>query len=266
MDRLARSEWTPLKALLIQTLLRIYRIDMRDALEPNPHAYPHVNAFFTRALRPEARPLDPDPEAILSPVDGRVSQIGTLASDRLLQAKGRDYRVQDLLGGDPARAARFFGGQFATLYLAPSDYHRIHMPLDGTLDWMHHIAGRLFSVNGITTERVPGLFARNERVVCGFDTPAGSMVMVLVGAIFVGGIETVWAGEVTPYRAPAQAIDSGQAPGPVHLGRGAEMGRFNLGSTVILLFEPDSAEWNATLGPGQAVRVGQAIGRRVRHP
>jgi phosphatidylserine decarboxylase len=140
------------------------------------------------------------------------------------------------------------------------------MPLEGTLEWMQHLAGRLFSVNGITTDRVPGLFARNERVVCGFDSPAGAMVMVLVGAIFVGGIETVWAGEVTPYRRPATETDPAQAAGPVHLGRGAEMGRFNLGSTVILLFEPNSIEWTATLGPGQAVRVGQAIGRRIRQP
>jgi phosphatidylserine decarboxylase len=266
MYRLARCEWTPVKALLIQILLRAYRIDMHEAQDSDPRAYPHFNAFFTRALRPDARPLDPDPRAILSPVDGRVSQIGTITQDRLIQAKGRDYRIRDLLGGDARRAAAFEGGCFATLYLAPGDYHRIHMPLEGTLTWTQHVPGRLFSVNGITADLVPGLFTRNERVACGFDTPAGALVMVLVGAIFVGGIETVWAGEITPVGAAADSVGPREPTAAVCLARGAEMGRFNLGSTVILLFEPGQVTWTDGLTAGQPVRLGQMIGHRLKQP
>jgi phosphatidylserine decarboxylase len=186
MYLLARIRWRPLKDLLIGTFIRLYRIDMSQAAEPDPKAYPHFNAFFTRELRPEARPVDPDPQAVLSPVDGAISQVGRIAASRVIQAKGRDFSVEELLGGDAERARAFIGGSFATIYLAPNDYHRIHMPLDGDLLWTQHIPGRLFSVNATTAGLVPRLFARNERVACGFTTPAGSMTMVLIGAIFVG--------------------------------------------------------------------------------
>lgn len=256
MYGLARARWQPLKNLLIRAFLGLYRIDMTEASEPDPRAYPHFNAFFTRALRPGTRPPDADPLAVLCPVDGSVSQIGRIDGDRLIQAKGRDYRLGELLGGGAERTSAFAGGAFATLYLAPGDYHRIHMPLAGDLAWMRHLPGRLFSVNATTVALVPRLFARNERVACGFDTPAGAMAMVLVGAIFVGGIETVWAGQITPVRGRTLIPEGGAA----RLERGAEMGRFNLGSTVVLLFEPGRVRWDPALAPGQRVRVGQRLG------
>jgi phosphatidylserine decarboxylase len=265
MYRLARVRWGPLKNLLIATFLRLYRIDMTEAAEPNAKAYAHFNAFFTRALKPDARPRDPDPLAVVSPVDGTISQSGQISAGRVIQAKGRDYSVAELLGGDPEQARAFNGGTFATIYLAPSDYHRIHMPLGGDLVWMHHIPGRLFSVNTVTADLVPRLFARNERVACRFETDVGAMAMVLVGAIFVGGIETVWAGEVTPARGKDRPSTAGTAPGAgvgsVRLERDAEMGRFNLGSTVILLFEPGRVRLDETLAPGSKVRLGQRLGR-----
>ncbi|MFB1486922.1 MULTISPECIES: archaetidylserine decarboxylase [unclassified Thiocapsa] len=265
MYRLARVRWRPLKDLLIATFLRLYRIDMTEAAQPHAKTYAHFNAFFTRALMPDARPIDPDPLAIVSPVDGTISQSGRITACRVIQAKGRDYSVEELLGGDPKRARVFDGGTFATIYLAPSDYHRIHMPLGGDLAWMHHIPGRLFSVNNVTADLVPRLFARNERVACRFETDVGAMAMVLVGAIFVGGIETVWAGEVTPARGrdlPSNAgTGSGAGVGSVRLERGAEMGRFNLGSTVILLFEPGRVQLDESLVPGSKVRLGQRLGR-----
>lgn len=260
MYRLARLRWRPLKDLLIWTLRRLYRIDMSEAERSDPRAYPHFNAFFTRALRPGARPLDPDPRAILCPVDGRISQIGRISAGRVIQAKGQDFSVAELLGGDAERAAAFMDGSFVTLYLAPGDYHRIHMPLAGTLVWMRHLPGRLFSVNATTAERVPGLFARNERVVCQFQTDAAALAMVLVGAIFVGGIETVWAGEITPARMRGRSKRLASDASPVRLERGAEMGRFNLGSTVILLLEPGRASWDETLESGHKVRLGQRLG------
>ncbi len=264
MYRLARVEWAPLRIPLVWVFIRVTGIRMAEAAEPDPGRYRHLNALFTRTLRPGLRPLDPDPASVLSPVDGTLSQIGSIEAGRLIQAKGQDFGLAELLGGQPEVARPFDGGAFATLYLSPKDYHRIHMPLSGDLTEMAHVAGRLFSVNGITAALVPGLFARNERVVCRFDTPAGPMAMVLVGAIFVGGIETVWAGEVTPVADAGRTSPAKQGPGEVHLGRGVEMGRFNLGSTVILLFPPDTVTWDPALAPGSAVRMGQRIGALTR--
>lgn len=262
MHRLAHVRWRPLKALLIRTFARLYRIDMTLAVEPDLSAYPHFNAFFTRALRPDVRPLDPDPRAVLCPVDGTISQIGRIAAGRLIQAKGHDYEAGELLGLADHAAHPFEGGVFATIYLAPSDYHRIHMPLAGSLAEMTYAPGRLFSVNNSTAKLVPGLFARNERVVCRFATEAGDLAMVLVGAIFVGGIETVWAGEITPPHSGRvlQRWDYGDNSNPIRLERGAEMGRFNLGSTVVLLFPPGKVQWEPGLVPGQPVRLGQRLG------
>jgi len=259
---LARVRWRPFKRLIIRNFAQIYRIDMRLALEPDLDAYPHFNAFFTRALRPDARPLDPDPAAILCPVDGAITQIGTIEAGRLIQAKGRHYRVESLLALAPGEPHPFEGGRFATLYLSPRDYHRIHMPLGGRLDQMVHVPGTLFSVNAITSAGVSDLFARNERLICRFETAAGPMALILVGAIFVGGLETVWAGEVTPPHSGLEprrwdyAVDE-QC---IHLERGEEMGRFNLGSTVILLL-PDQTEWEPGLVPGIGVQFGQRLGR-----
>ncbi|MBK5963834.1 phosphatidylserine decarboxylase [Thiocystis minor] len=262
MHRLARVRWRPLKALLIRAFARLYRIDMSLAVEPELSAYPHFNAFFTRALRPDARPLDPDPRAVLCPVDGTISQIGRIAAGRLIQAKGHDYGADALLGLANGVAHPFDGGVFATIYLSPSDYHRIHMPLAGALAEMTYAPGRLFSVNNSTAKLVPGLFARNERVVCRFATEAGEMALVLVGAIFVGGIETVWAGAITPPHSgrALQHWDHRNDTDPIRLERGAEMGRFNLGSTVVLLFPPGRIEWESNLAPGQQVRLGQRLG------
>ncbi|MGE5152684.1 MAG: archaetidylserine decarboxylase [Bdellovibrio bacteriovorus] len=264
MYRLARVEWPPLRVPLTWVFIRVTGIRMAEAAEPNPRRYRHLNALFTRTLRPELRPLDPDPASVLSPVDGTLSQIGTIEAGRLIQAKGQDFALADLLGGGPGVGRQLEGGAFATLYLSPKDYHRIHMPLSGDLTELVHVAGRLYSVNGTTAALVPGLFARNERVICRFETPAGPMVMVLVGAIFVGGIETVWAGELTPV-ASRHKIAPRHGPGEVRLPRGAEMGRFNLGSTVILLFPPGTLTWDPALTPGSAVRMGQRIGTLI-HP
>lgn len=255
---LTRLHLGPVTALLIRGFIRAFRVDMTEAREPDPAAYPTFNAFFTRALRADARPIDPTPGAIVSPVDGSVSQLGDIESGRIFQAKGQDFGCDELLGGDPDLAACFDGGLFATLYLAPRDYHRIHMPLDGSLESTRHISGRLFSVNPATTATVPRLFARNERVVCAFRTERGPMALVLVGAIFVGSIETVWTGPISPSRARRVSRITAPEVGPT-LRRGAELGRFNMGSTVILLLPRDSARWCTRLRPGTPVRCGERL-------
>ncbi|MBK1694303.1 phosphatidylserine decarboxylase [Chromatium weissei] len=262
MHRLARVRWKPLKSLLINNFARIYHIDMSLAVEPNLAAYSHFNAFFTRALRSEVRPLDADLRAMLCPVDGVISQIGQINAGRLIQAKGQNYAVTELLGLTAAQAAAFEGGSFITIYLSPRDYHRIHMPLTGTLTAMTYVPGRLFSVNHSTAKLVSGLFARNERVVCHFDTATAELALVLVGAIFVGGIETVWAGEITPPHSGRvlQRWNYQTATPPLMLERGAEMGRFNLGSTVVMLLPPNAVMWNSALAAGDSVRLGQRLG------
>lgn len=248
------------KQLLISAFLRRFDVNLAEAAQPDARAYPSFNAFFTRALRAGARDVVPDADRIACPVDGHVSQAGSVEGDRIFQAKGRDYSLQELVGGDPALAARFAGGTFATLYLSPRDYHRIHMPLDGTLTETVYVPGRLFSVAPHTVNTVPRVFARNERLVAVFETAAGPMAMVLVGALFVACIETVWAGVVTPpHGRRVRRQDFRNAP--VTLARGAEMGRFNMGSTVILLFGPQRVAWDAQLAADRPVRMGQAIGR-----
>ncbi len=196
MRAFARVRARPVKNIAIRSFLRLYPINLAEAEHPDPAHYESFNAFFTRALRPGARPVDPDPAAIVSPVDGTVSQAGVIERDMLLQAKGIRYSLADLLGGDDELAQRFQDGIFATIYLAPYDYHRIHMPMSGTLTRARFVPGDLFSVNAVTASQVPGLFARNERVVCVFDTAAGPMAVVLVGALFVGSMSLSWLGEV----------------------------------------------------------------------
>ena len=260
VQRLTRMRVKPLKNALIGSFVRHFRPDMSDAADPEPHDYPSFNAFFTRSLRPGSRPSDPDPRALVSPVDGTVSQIGRLDGLRLLQAKGHDYSLEALLGGASDWARRFAGGSFATLYLAPYNYHRIHMPAAAALRAAWLIPGRLFSVNAATAAAVPGLFARNERVVCAFEEGPLAFALALVGALFVGSIATVWHGDVTPCsprRATELPVDTGRAP--TRLPRGAELGRFNMGSTVILLLPPGTAEWLPALQPGSRVRVGQTL-------
>jgi phosphatidylserine decarboxylase len=262
MLKITRSRFVPWKNLLINAFIRYYKVDMSLANEPDPKAYPNFNGFFTRELRPDARPIVNGTGNIVCPVDGTVSQLGVINNGEIFQAKGYSYSLTTLLGGNEARAAQFRGGRFATLYLSPKDYHRIHMPLDGRLREMVHIPGRLFSVSPSTTRVIPGLFARNERVVTIFDTPAGPMAMVLVGAIFVASIETVWSGVVTPptFRHIRTWQHDKQSDQHVNLQLGQEMGRFNMGSTVIVLFGPDANQWNPELTPGATIRMGQLLG------
>ncbi len=251
----ARTPW--FKNLLTRGFLRLYRIDLAEAVQPDPLEYPCFNAFFTRALKPGARPIDPDPDVIASPADGSVSECGLIDGNRLLQAKGRHYSLGDLLAGQPF-AAGFAGGSFATIYLAPCNYHRVHMPIAGRLLETVYVPGRLFSVNAATASCVPRLFARNERVLTLFEGAAGRFALIMVGALNVGSIATVWAGDITPAR---RRTVTRLPPGEVALAKGSELGRFNMGSTVILLFAANRARWNSSLAPDTPVRLGQAIGR-----
>jgi phosphatidylserine decarboxylase len=239
---------------------RRYEVDMTQAKVEDLTAYENFNAFFTRALKPDARPLSTEPGAILSPADGKISQLGTIEHGRIFQAKGHSFSVLELLGGDPKLSAPFMGGEFATVYLSPQDYHRVHMPLAGTLREMVYVPGRIFSVNKVTTEHVPELFARNERVVCLFDTERGPMAMVLVGAMIVASVETVWAGLVTPPKRELKTFRYDEAArAPVHLEKGAEMGRFKLGSTVVMLFGPEQVKWVEDLKAQSVVVMGQSV-------
>ena len=260
MHALTRSGSPLMRRWFMRWFVHHFRVDMSIAQESTLDAYANFNAFFTRALRPDARPIADDRDAVISPVDGTVSQAGVIDHGCLLQAKGREYSLLQLLGGDQQRAAQFAGGAFATFYLSPRDYHRIHMPLNGRLRAMSHIPGRLFSVNAATTRVIPGLFARNERVVAYFDTDAGPMALVLVGAIFVGSIETVWAGEISPPAGHHLRHWHYEGDESLRLAKGEEMGRFNMGSTVIVLFGRDAVRWSPTLQPATAVQVGQQIG------
>src|SRR5215469_4208235 len=259
---LTRSRVPWLKNALIRGFVAHFHPDMNDAAQPDPFSFESFNAFFTRALRADARPLDPDPAALLSPVDGRVSQLGRLDGSWLVQAKGHAYTLESLLAADTAWAETFRGGAFATLYLAPFNYHRIHMPRAGTLRAAWYVPGQLFSVNATTAASVPGLFARNERVVCVFGEGPLTFALVLVGALFVGSLSTVWHGEVTP-RQPRRRTElplDGSRAG-LTLARGAELGRFNMGSTVILLLPPGRFEWLPALAPGSTIRVGERLAR-----
>ncbi len=250
-----RSVW--FKNSLIRGFLKLFPVEMSEAVESDPYRYASFNEFFTRALRAGVRPVAAAADDIACPVDGRVSECGAIEGESLLQAKGRRYTLPELLAGQPW-AARFAGGSFATLYLAPFNYHRIHMPIGGRLLDTVYVPGRLFSVNDATAQRVPRLFARNERVLTLFEGEFGAFAVVLVGALNVGSIATVWAGDVTP---AARRIVT-RLPSPeLALPKGAELGRFNMGSTVILLFEPGRAAWDPALRAGAVVRLGQSLGR-----
>ncbi|MEX0730899.1 MAG: archaetidylserine decarboxylase [Aquisalimonadaceae bacterium] len=251
-----RAGWV--RRTFTRWFVRRFNVAMEEAVETDPLAYRDFNAFFTRALKPDARPEPGDPRAVCSPADGAVSAMGPIRDDTILQAKGHGYSLTTLLGGDSARAAPFRNGNFITIYLSPRDYHRVHMPLAGHLRKMVHIPGRLFSVGRHTVRTVPGLFARNERVACLFDTAHGPLAVILVGAINVASIETVWAGEITPPR--GRAIRQWRYDDqPVRLQRGEELGRFNMGSTAIVLFAPGMAKLDASLQADQAVKVRQSI-------
>jgi phosphatidylserine decarboxylase len=234
-------------------------VDWEEAKSPLAGDYPDFNAFFTRELRAGARPFDPDPSALISPSDGRISQCGRVTNDRILQAKGHSFSVRTLLGND-ACAKEFINGFFYTIYLAPRDYHRVHMPMDGTLQRMIHVPGRLFSVAPYMVRQVPNLFARNERVISLFETSHGIMAVVLVGAMLVSSMQTVWAGTITPPRGRRMSVGDWSRRG-ISLKKGDEMGRFNMGSTVIVLLPATAVSMLTELGPGDSVLMGEKLGR-----
>ena len=258
---LADSENPWLKAKLIQLFSHFFPINIAEAAPDNVEQYASFNAFFTRALKPGARPVVQDHNAIASPADGAISEIGVIEGNQLLQAKGHHYSLLALLGGDTALAEQFNNGAFATIYLSPKDYHRVHMPLAGTLQQTRYVPGKLFSVNQTTANNVPGLFARNERLICVFDTSSGPMIVILVGAMIVAAIETVWAGQVAPQPKKITAIDMTQT---ITLDKGGEMGRFKLGSTVIVLFPENTVAWNKALTNGTPIQLGELLGTMTR--
>jgi phosphatidylserine decarboxylase len=260
MSTITHSENDALKNWCINTVIKHYGVNMAEALEENPEVFKSFNHFFTRELKPEVRPLTTEKNAIACPADGSVSQAGNITDGKIFQAKGMSFSTVDLLGGDADRAKPFEDGVFATIYLSPKDYHRLHMPLTGTLQEMVHIPGKLFSVNNATTRSVPGLFARNERVAALFDTEAGPMALVLVGAIFVSSIETVWHGVVTPPTAPSVQTWYYDKK-PITLKKGEEMGRFNMGSTIIVLLGKDKVQWDSGFKADQLVKLGEMIGK-----
>ena len=251
-----RTPW--LKNTSIRFVLRHFDVDMSEAVEPDALAYPTFNAFFTRALKPQARPLADEP-ALLSPVDGRISQWGRIEGDTIFQAKGRSFSASALLG-DATAAKVFRNGHFATIYLAPNNYHRIHMPRTARLISARYLPGRLFSVQPSTARAIDRLFARNERHVMWFESDGQPMAMVLVGALFVGSIETVVDGKISPPHS-RQPREFTYSEGGVALQRGQEVGRFNMGSTVILLLPEGAVDWRQDLGPDSPVRMGQALGQ-----
>lgn len=234
-----------------------------DEAAATEDSYPSFNKFFTRALKQDARPVADATKFIVCPADGAVSQLGRIESGRIFQAKGQDYSVRELLAGDAVLADKYRDGMFITVYLSPRDYHRVHMPVSGTLESTAYVPGDLFSVNQTTVAHVPRLFARNERLVCVFDTELGQVASVMVGAMIVAGIETVWAGPITPHGKKVQNNRFSDSEKPTMLNAGAEMGRFMLGSTVILLFEAGTIEWLPELAAGSAVRMGEALARRL---
>ena len=251
-----------LKDCLIRWFVRRYQVDMTLAENPEPSGYASFNAFFTRPLRAGARPIADHPDDVVSPADGVISQLGHIENGRMVQAKGRWFTVAELLRCAPQQTARFEDGAFVTIYLSPRDYHRVHMPFTGKLKEMSYVPGRLFSVNQATTSVLPKLFARNERMVAHFDSALGPIAVVMVGALFVGSIETVWHGLITPPHGQSAAAWS-YPPGK-NLDRGEEMGRFNMGSTVVVLLPANAVIWADNLASGSPVKMGQAIGRASR--
>lgn len=254
---LAASESAMIRDGFIRFFLNRYDIDLGEAERSNAGDYKSFNDFFTRALKPGARTIDSAADSIVCPADGSISQIGRIDAGRIFQAKGFDFTTQELLGGDAQRAAPFANGRFVTVYLSPRDYHRVHMPFAGTLKEMVYVPGDLFSVNDHTANSVDRLFARNERVVALFDTEKGPMAVVMVGAMIVASIATAWAGVVTPPRRELTVTPYDDAA--INLAKGAEMGRFLLGSTAIVLLPDGAMEWSETLQAGDSVRMGQRI-------
>jgi phosphatidylserine decarboxylase len=263
VGRIASCESKWIKNTFISWFVKRYNVDMSLALEENPLAYASFNDFFTRALKPDARPIDTSENTILCPADGAISQLGPIRDGRIFQAKGQDYSTLELLGGDEALAAEFADGSFATVYLSPRDYHRVHMPYGGTLRSMISLPGELFSVNSATANQVPRLFARNERAAAIFDTDIGPMAVVLVGAMIVAGIETVWDGTIAPFA--SREIEVSNYPYQnLMLAKGDEMGRFKLGSTAVILFAKDKMQWAENFQAGSPTKMGEVMGKALR--
>lgn len=261
---IARSESPFVKRTFLKIFLGLFDINMAEAVQPDPYAYRTFNDFFTRALKPNARPIAIEREFIVSPVDGTVSQCGELLNESILQAKGQTYSLQELLAGDAESVAAYRNGSFACIYLAPYNYHRIHMPYAGTALKNIYVPGDLFSVNASTARAVPRVFARNERLICEFNTPVGRVAVILVGALHVGSIETVHCGEVNPpprRRKQPEIIAAGVGH---QFAKGDELGRFNMGSTVVLLFERGRIHWDESLKPNATVQLGRPIARTVQ--
>lgn len=262
VGKLASSEFAPLKNAFIRWFVKRYKVDMSLAAEENPLVYASFNDFFTRALKPDARPINSNSNSIVCPADGAISQLGKIIDGRIFQAKGQDYTALELLGGDEALAAEFVDGHFATVYLSPRDYHRVHMPYGGKLRAMISVPGELFSVNTATANQVPRLFSRNERAVAIFDTDIGSMAVVLVGAMIVAGIETVWDGQIAPFA--SREIETSLYPYQnLNYNKGDEMGRFKLGSTAIVLFAKNKIAWDEHYQTGTPTKMGEKMGRKL---
>ncbi len=256
----SRNRW--LSQFLIHNYARWFKLDMSEAREPSLANYPSLNALFTRALRPDARPLAQPDTTLVSPADGVLSEYGQIEGERLLQAKGYHYSLTKLFADFHDLAEPFTDGQYATIYLSPRDYHRLHMPLRGKLTDQIYIPGRLFSVSPMTTRNIPEIFTRNERLVCLFDSDIGRLALVMVGAINVSAMETVWAGPVTPTHEKQPRHT--RYDGNMQLERGAEMGRFNMGSTIIVLTEKNRLEWLDSLQPGLPIRLGNALAHPIQ--
>ena len=254
----ARTIW--LKNTCIKKFIKRYGVNMEEAIHANAGDYTSFNDFFTRALKPGTRPVAEAVDAIVSPADGVISTCGDITADQLIQAKDKTFSLTALLGGDDQDAQPFLDGSFFTVYLSPKDYHRVHMPCSAQLKKMLYVPGKLFSVNQTTSENIPDLFARNERAVCLFDSDAGPMAMILVGAMIVAGIETPWAGQVAPANHGASTNDYQHQQPAIQIGKGEEMGRFKLGSTVIVLVGPGAVRWQETVQENSAVRMGEALG------
>lgn len=257
---IAECELPWIKNNFITWFIDRYQVNMEEAADPEPFNYKNFNAFFTRRLQPGARPIVEGDNTIACPADGAISQLGDIELGRIFQAKGQTYSLVELLGGDEALAEPFQKGKFATVYLSPKDYHRVHMPVTATLVSMTYVPGDLFSVNTATAENVPRLFSRNERAVCIFETERGPMAIVLVGAMIVAGIETVWAGQVAPIKREIRCHDYQKNHEIICIHKGHEMGRFKLGSTAIVLFGPDVMQWRDDLEAGSATVMGEELG------
>jgi len=259
MHAFMRIRFAPIKNLQIWIVGGLAGVNWEEAWSDDAADYATFNEFFTRPLKKNARLQDPDPAAFTSPADGRISQCGRITNDRLFQAKGRHFSLRSLLGNDPA-CSEFSNGFFHTIYLSPRDYHRVHMPMDGKLLRTIHVPGRLFSVASYTVRHVPDLFARNERVICLFETTHGPMAVILVGALLVSSMETVWSGTITPPYGKRVVIGDWSRR-DIKLKKGDELGRFNMGSTVIVLLPPAAVSVLAELGPDDEVQVGMKLGR-----